>query len=164
MFLYSKRIKKLELDNWVLCSGSWRECGRCRKLYRGTFVHIIVSQRFRDISTSMGSIVISMSVYAVTSTLAPLIAVCYRSQTVPKHDLGHFGPSEPDGCVWHAKYDSLLVTLKTVIEWQAYTWRAIQPVCENTTASTKPEVHIVSQRFRDISISMQEPTKYCEVL
>ena len=34
MFLYSKRIKKLELDNWVLCSGSWRECGRCRKLYR----------------------------------------------------------------------------------------------------------------------------------
>ena len=33
MFLYSKRIRKLQSDNWVLCSGSCNEWAR-RRLYR----------------------------------------------------------------------------------------------------------------------------------
>jgi len=28
------RIRKLQWDNWVICSGSCKRCGRCRRLYR----------------------------------------------------------------------------------------------------------------------------------
>jgi len=33
VFLYSRHIKKLQSDNWVVCSGSCNECIRCRRLY-----------------------------------------------------------------------------------------------------------------------------------
>ena len=32
--LYNMRIRKLQSDNWVICSGSCKRCGRCRRLYR----------------------------------------------------------------------------------------------------------------------------------
>ena len=28
------RIRKLQSDNWVVCSGNCKRCGRCRRLYR----------------------------------------------------------------------------------------------------------------------------------
>jgi len=34
VFSYSKRIRKLRSDNWVVCSESCNECARCWRLYR----------------------------------------------------------------------------------------------------------------------------------